>query len=267
MIDLPNLRSQVEDTARTVGYFLKTQQSTFSDERVSLKSLNALVSDVDKNAEELLVSKLSNLLPEAGFLTEEGTVDQNTTTNYYWVIDPLDGTTNFVHGLPIFSLSIALMQKGEPVLGVIYEVGLDECFSAIKGGGTTLNGNRVSTSTTTDLKDSLLATGFPYYDFSGVAGFQKVLEYFYPRTRGIRRIGTAAVDLAYTACGRFEGYFEYGLSPWDVAAGILLVREAGGQVCDYQGGNAPIDSKSIIATNKGVFGDVLNVIRNNIGNG
>lgn len=267
MIDLPNLRPQVEDIARTAGHFLRTQQASFSQERVSLKSLNALVSDVDKNAEELLVSALRNLLPEAGFLTEEGTVSQNTNTNYYWVIDPLDGTTNFVHGLPIFSVSIALMYQDEPVLGVVYEVGMDECFSAIKAGGTTLNGSPAHTSATAELKDSLLATGFPYYDFSGVAGFQKTLEYFYPRTRGIRRIGTAAVDLAYTACGRFEGYFEYGLSPWDVAAGILLVREAGGQVCDYQGGNAPIDSKSVIATNKGVFGDVLKVIQHNIGNG
>jgi len=267
MIELPDLRPQVEDIARAAGHFLKTQQATFSQERVSLKSLNALVSDVDKNAEELLVAALSNLLPEAGFLTEEGTVGQNTNTNYYWVIDPLDGTTNFVHGLPIFSVSIALMHQDKPVLGVVYEVGMDECFSAIKGGGTTLNGNPVSTSTTTELKDSLLATGFPFYDFSGVAGFQRILEYFYPRTRGIRRIGTAAVDLAYTACGRFEGYFEYGLSPWDVAAGILLVREAGGQVCDYQGGNAPINSKSIIATNKGVHGAVLKVIQHNISDG
>ena len=267
MIELPDLRPQVEDIARAAGHFLKTQQATFSQERVSLKSLNALVSDVDKNAEELLVAALSNLLPEAGFLTEEGTVGQNTNTNYYWVIDPLDGTTNFVHGLPIFSVSIALMHQDKPVLGVVYEVGMDECFSAIKGGGTTLNGNPVSTSTTTELKDSLLATGFPFYDFSGVAGFQRILEYFYPRTRGIRRIGTAAVDLAYTACGRFEGYFEYGLSPWDVAAGILLVREAGGQVCDYQGGDAPINSKSIIATNKGVHGAVLKVIQHNISDG
>ena len=267
MIDLPDLRPQVEDIARAAGHFLKIQQAAFSQERVSLKSLNALVSDVDENAEELIVSALNSLLPEAGFLTEEGTVHQNTNTNYYWVIDPLDGTTNFVHGLPIFSVSIALMHQDEPVLGVVYEVGMDECFSAIKGGGTTLNGNRVRTSTTTKLKDSLLATGFPYYDFSGVAGFQRTLEYFYPKTRGIRRIGTAAVDLAYTACGRFEGYFEYGLSPWDVAAGILLVREAGGQVCDYQGDNAPIDSKSIIAANKGVFDDVLKVIQHNISNG
>lgn len=267
MIDLPDLRPQVEDIARAAGHFLRTQQATFSQERVSLKSLNALVSDVDENAEELIVSALNSLLPEAGFLTEEGTVHQNTNTNYYWVIDPLDGTTNFVHGLPIFSVSIALMHQDEPILGVVYEVGMDECFSATKGGGTTLNGNRVRTSTTTELKDSLLATGFPYYDFSGVAGFQRTLEYFYPKTRGIRRIGTAAVDLAYTACGRFEGYFEYGLSPWDVAAGILLVREAGGQICDYQGDNAPIDSKSIIAANKGVFDDVLKVIQHNISNG
>ena len=267
MIDLPLLTTKVEAIARAAGAFLREEQQHFSQERVSLKSLNALVSDVDKNAEKQLVRDLQEILPEAGFLTEEGTITQRTSHAYYWVIDPLDGTTNFVHGLPIYSVSIALMHNDEPVVGVVYEVGMDECFSAYKGGGATLNGAKITTSPTDSLADSLLATGFPYYDFSGVAGFQKTLEYLYPRTRGIRRIGTAAVDLAYTACGRFEGYFEYGLSPWDVAAGILLVREAGGQVCDYQGGNAPIDSKSIIATNNGVFEDVLKVIQVSMGNG
>ncbi len=267
MIDLPQLTTKVEAIARAAGAFLRQEQQHFSQERVSLKSLNALVSDVGKNAEKQLVRDLQEIFPEAGFLTEEGTTSQRTSDAYYWVIDPLDGTTNFVHGLPIYSVSIALMHHDVPIIGVVYEVGMDECFSAYQGGGARLNGKKITTSPTTSLADALLATGFPYYDFSGVEGFQKTLEYFYPRTRGIRRIGTAAVDLAYTACGRFEGYFEYGLSPWDVAAGILLVREAGGQVCDYQGGNAPIDSKSIIATNNGVFDDVLKVIQATMGNG
>jgi myo-inositol-1(or 4)-monophosphatase len=267
MIDLPLLITKVEAIARSAGAFLRQEQKNFSQDRVSLKSLNALVSDVDKNTEKQLVRDLRALLPEAGFLTEEGTTRQATSDEYYWVIDPLDGTTNFVHGLPIYSVSIALMHNDEPILGVVYEVGMDECFSAYKDGGATLNGKKITTSSTSNLSEALLATGFPYYDFTGVDGFQETLAYFYPRTRGIRRIGTAAVDLAYTACGRFEAYFEYGLSPWDVAAGILLVREAGGQVCDYQGGNAPIDSKSIIASNNGVFGDVLKVIQSTMGNG
>lgn len=266
MINLAELCARVAEIAIEAGAFLRNEQRHFSRERVELKSLNALVSDVDKNTEKLLVERLSAAFPVAGFLTEEATTTQNTQSEYYWVIDPLDGTTNFVHGLPIYSVSIALMHHDDPVIGVVYEVGMDECFTAYKDGGAKLNGKKIAVTGESDLACTLLATGFPYYDFEKLEGFQKTLEYFYPRTRGLRRIGTAAVDLAYTACGRFDGYFEYGLSPWDVAAGILLVREAGGVVVDFEGGNAPIASKSLIATNKNVHASVFNVVNKYMGN-
>jgi myo-inositol-1(or 4)-monophosphatase len=261
MIDLSVLTPQVADVAIQTGAFLRESQKNFNRNLVELKSLNALVSDVDRSAEKLIVTKLSHLLPEAGFLTEEGTVQQDTRKEYLWVIDPLDGTTNFVHGLPIFSVSIALLKDSVPVLGIVYEIGMDECFSAFENGGAILNGLPISVTSSTNLKESLLATGFPYYDFSKLEGFQNTLAHFYQYTRGIRRIGTAAVDLAYTACGRFDGYFEYGLSPWDVAAGIVLVREAGGRVTDFENKNIPIASDSIIAANKSIHPLVYTTIK------
>ena len=213
MIDLSVLAPQVAIVARQAGAFLREAQKNFNRQVVELKSLNALVSDADRSAEKLIVTELSHLVPEAGFLTEEGTVQQDTQKEYLWVIDPLDGTTNFVHGLPIFSVSIALLKDRIPVLGIVYEVGMDECFSAYNDGGAFLNGLPISVTSTKNLQQSLLATGFPYYEFSKLEGFQNTLAHFYQHTRGVRRIGTAAVDLAYTACGRFDGYFEYGLSP------------------------------------------------------
>lgn len=264
MINLSLLAPQVADVAIMAGAFLREAQKNFNQHSVELKSLNSLVSDADRSAEKLIVTELSHLVPEAGFLTEEGTVQQDTQKEYLWVIDPLDGTTNFVHGLPIFSVSIALLKDRIPVLGIVYEVGMDECFSAYNDGGAFLNGLPISVTSTKNLQQSLLATGFPYYEFSKLEGFQNTLAHFYQHTRGVRRIGTAAVDLAYTACGRFDGYFEYGLSPWDVAAGIVLVREAGGLVSNFENENILIASDSIIAANKSIHPLVYTTIKQHI---
>jgi myo-inositol-1(or 4)-monophosphatase len=264
MIDLSVLAPDVANIAKEAGAYLRKSQTNFDRNLVELKSLNALVSNVDRSAEKLIVSALKLLIPEAGFLTEEGTTPQDTTKEYLWVIDPLDGTTNFVHGLPIFSVSIALLHHGEPVLGVVYEVGMDESFTAYKDGGAFLNGSPISVTSTKELKNTLLATGFPYYEFSKLQGFQNTLAHFYQHTRGVRRIGTAAVDLAYTACGRFDGYFEYGLSPWDVAAGIVLVREAGGIVTNFENINVAIASDSIIAANKSIHPLVYTTIKQHV---
>lgn len=265
-MNLEELASRTAEIAKAVGAFLKAEQSQFSQDRVHEKSRNALVSDVDQNAEEQLVAKLGILLPEAGFITEEETTDQDKTAEYTWVIDPLDGTTNFIHGLPIYSVSVALLQHGRPVIGVVYEVGQDECFVAYQGGGAKCNGRPIHTSATSELEQSLLATGFPYYNFEQIDGFQNTLKHFYQCTRGLRRMGSAAVDLAYTACGRFDGYFEHSLSPWDVAAGILLVREAGGVVRNFAGEEEPLPYRSIIATNNSLAPGVFEVVNKNMGN-
>lgn len=265
MIDLSVLTEKAALVAKEAGAYLRKRQLTFDRSIVELKSMNALVSDVDRSTEELIVSKLQKVLPEAGFLTEEETTSQKIDTQYTWVIDPLDGTTNFVHGLPIFSVSIALLKENWPVLGVVYEAGMDECFTAYEGGGAFLNGKQIWVTSSNRLEDTLLATGFPYYNFSKLQGFQDTLAHMYQHTRGVRRIGTAAVDLAYTACGRFDGYFEYGLSPWDVAAGVVLVREAGGMVTNFENKNVPVASESVIAANKSIHPLVYTIIEQNIG--
>lgn len=227
---------------------------------LDLKSRNQLVTDMDVKVEEYLVQNLSKLIPEAGFLTEEETTKQSDDKELKWIIDPIDGTTNFVHGIPAFAISIALEDRKGIVLGVVYEINRAEMFSAVRGEGAFLNGRPISVADNITLEDTLIATGFPYYDYSKTAKYLKALEEFMRRTRGVRRLGSAALDLAYTACGRFDAFFEYSLSPWDVAAGALIVQEAGGVVTDFNGGNDFIYGRSIIASQPNVKSEVLTVI-------
>lgn len=259
-MEVKNICEQVGAIALNVGEFIRNERAGFNLEKVKDKGLNQLVSYVDVTAENKLVEELKKVLPEAGFITEEETKD-DTTKEYKWIIDPLDGTTNFIHGLPCYSISIALMKGDEVIVGVVYEINRNENFYAWKGGGAYMNGQPIQTSNATSLKDSLLATGFPYYDFGQMQDYLKVLEILMQRTHGLRRFGSAAVDLAYTACGRFEGFFEYGLSPWDVAAGTLIVQEAGGKVTDFSGNNDYIFGKEIVAGTTGMYDEFLGVIK------
>lgn len=215
------------------------------------KGHNSLVSEVDRLAEERLVEGLSRLLPGSAFLTEEAVVAQSAGRQR-WIIDPLDGTTNFLFGVPLFCISVALEQEGELVLGLVHDVMADEQYVAWKGGGAWCNGQALRVSATAHLAQSLLATGFPYYDYAGTAAYLQVLEHFMRHTRGIRRLGSAALDLAWTARGRFDGFYEYGLHPWDVAGGAVLVREAGGMVSDFEGGPQYLHGKTLIAGNAAI---------------
>ncbi len=215
---------------------------------VESKSYNNLVTEVDKKTEEKLVELLGKLLPEAGFIAEEDSIARKEA-DYQWIIDPIDGTTNFVHGLPLYCISIGLAFKEEIILGVVYNPINQELFSAYKNGGAYLNNRPIQVSKTEKLDDSLLATGFPYDDFEREQAYMKLLNELMHNSRGIRRLGSAAIDLAYVACGRFEAFYEYGLNPWDVAAGILLVKEAGGKVCDFKGGNNMLFGEEIVASN------------------
>ncbi len=244
----------------SVADFIRGEVGKVSAEKIEVKSLNSLVSYVDKTAERQLVAGLGELLPGSTFLTEEETVAQ-TEGEFQWIIDPLDGTTNFLHQLPCFAVSVALRQHGDIVLGIVYEVNRHECFSAWKGGGAWLNGRRIHASATTTLADSLVATGFPYRDFDTMHRYIHILQHLMKSTRGLRRYGAAAVDLAYVACGRFDSFFEYGLAAWDVAAGILLVQEAGGRVSDFDGGDDYLFGGRLLAAAPGVFGEMLGVVR------
>lgn len=246
--NLSTLINGVIDSAKTVGAFIRAERQTFSYSRAEVKGLNDLVSYVDKSSEEQLVDLLSALLPEAGFITEENTRNEKKT--YNWIIDPLDGTTNFIHGIPCYAVSIALEYEGTIILGVVYEVAHDECFSAYKNGGAFLNGKPVTVSERKNLSESLIATGFPIYNFSRLDAYLKALTQLMKSTHGLRRIGSAATDLCYVACGRMDAYFEYNLNAWDVAAGALIVTEAGGNICDFNKGNNWLFGREVIATNK-----------------
>ena len=236
------------DVARSSGKFMAEERKSFDVSKIETKGLHDLVSYVDKTSEKRIIAGLQKLLPESGFIAEEGTSKKHGM-RFNWVIDPLDGTTNFIQGVPVYAVSIGLLDYNEMVLGVVYEVGRDECFYAWKEGGAFLNGKPIHVSARNDINDALLATGFPYNDFSKLEGYIEFLKWTMTNARGVRRLGSAATDLAYVACGRFDAFWEYDLKPWDVAAGSLIVKEAGGKVSDYSGGINYLFGKEIVATN------------------
>jgi len=254
------ITNKIIDIAKQAGSFIREQRKIFDPAKIEYKGLNDLVSYVDKTAEEIIVTGLKEVLPEAGFITEEKTINR-IGERFNWIIDPLDGTTNFIHGMPIFSVSIALKEYDELVAGVVYEVNMDECFYAWKDSAAYMNGHEIKVSNNPTLGTSLLATGFPYYDFTKQAAYIDLFAELMRNTHGIRRLGSAAVDLAYTACGRLEGYYEYNLNAWDVAAGILIVRQAGGTVVNFTGGDECINSRELVATNGKITGELLEMIQ------
>ena len=203
---------------------------------------------------------MCKLLPESGFIAEEGTSDKKGE-KYNWIIDPLDGTTNYIHGLSPWAVSIALQEDNEMVIGVVYEVGLDECFYAWKNSAAFLNGKEIRVSEINKVDNALLATGFPYHDYTKIENFMKTLDYFMRHSHGLRRLGSAATDLVYVACGRIEGFYEYGLNPWDVAAGAFIVERAGGQNSDFSGSDNYFFGEEIISSNKNIFYEFNNAIQ------
>jgi myo-inositol-1(or 4)-monophosphatase len=250
----------VKNVIVEVGDWILEQQSLFSDSDIEFKGLNNLVSYVDKTAEEKLVNGLKTILPGSHFLTEEGTVAYDKDGEWEWVIDPLDGTTNFLHRIPLFCVSVGLRHHGEITLGIIYEPNRKEVFHAIKGHGSFLDNQPIKVSTSPDLASSLIATGFPHRNFEGMDAYIKALEYFFYHTRGLRRMGAAAVDLAYIACGRMDGFFELKLNPWDIAAGALIVTEAGGMISDFKGNDDYLFKSEFLAGNPGVYAEMKVVL-------
>jgi len=236
------------EIARAAGKFIATERTHFDRHTVENKGLHDLVSYVDKSSEKQIIEALSALLPESGFIAEEGTSSKHGE-HFNWEIDPLDGTTNFINGVPVYAVSIGLLEGEELVLGVVYEICRNECFYAWKGGKAYLNGEEIRVSETSDLHDALLATGFPYSNFENLDQYMALLKWSMTEARGVRRLGSAATDLAYVACGRFDSFFEYDLKPWDVAAGAFIVQQAGGKVSDFEGGDKYLFGGEIIASN------------------
>ena len=251
--------SQVTEVAKIAGQFIREERLTFDADKIEYKGLNDLVSYVDKTAEQKIVAGLGKILPEAGFITEEKTTTKIGET-YNWVIDPLDGTTNFIHGLPSYSVSIGLKKNEELVLGVVYEVCQDECFYAHSDSPAYLNGKEIKVSNKPTVADSLIATGFPYYDFSKQAAYIELFTELMRNCHGLRRLGSAAVDLCYTASGRFDAYYEYNLNEWDVAGGIVILKQAGGHVVNFKGGDEVLNTREVLATNGKITGEMLEYI-------
>lgn len=260
MRNLEQLTRQACEALRETAAFLRAETGKVQPEQIEEKHLNGLVSYVDRTAEEMLVDRLGRLLPEAGFLTEEETVDQRAG-ELQWIIDPLDGTTNFLHAVPHFSISVALRSGDELVMGLVHHVPADELFYAWKNGGAYCNGRPVAVSRRAELRQALVSTGFPYHNFSRAEAWFGALRQFIQQGRGVRRFGSAALDLAYVACGRFDVFFEYGLNAWDVAGGAVLVQEAGGRVSDFRGGDDFLAGGEILAANATLYAPALEIVR------
>jgi len=232
--------------------------------KVELKQANDFVTEVDRKAEAAIIETLRDAYPQFGILAEESgatTGKGSADGDYRWIIDPLDGTTNFIHGLPQYAVSIALAKGNNIEQAVIFDPNRNELFTASKGAGAFLNERRIRVSRRTKLQDSLLGTGFPYRMFDHIDTYLAIFKELTRKTAGQRRPGAAALDLAYVACGRYDGFWEFGLSPWDMAAGALLISEAGGLVSDMRGEAGYLASGNIIAGTPKVFAPLLNLIQ------
>ncbi len=248
----------VESLARQAGAVLRDGYGRAG--AIDFKGAVDLVTEFDHQSEALIVAGLRRAFPEHAIRAEEGSGHQ-AEGDYEWLVDPLDGTTNFAHAVPIFAVSIALAERGRLILGVVYDPMRDELFAAEAGRGARLNGRPLHVSSTSDLGRGLLATGFPYDVRTNPHDNFAEFERFYRRSQAVRRLGAAALDCCYVAAGRFDGYWEFHLKPWDVAAGALIVREAGGRVTDADGGDDFLGRASIIASNGHLHPAMLRVLR------
>lgn len=257
--DLSNFLKSAAAAAKEAGDLLVLHLND-KNRRIEFKADNNLVTEMDRRSEDVITQFLTGRYPEISILAEEGG-KTGRDTSVRWLIDPLDGTTSYSHGLPHFSVSIALEMKGEPVVGVVYNPCLGECFSAFRGGGAYLNGKRIRISGTESLKMSLVATGFPY---DRAQSRNNNLDHFNAvimKVQGIRRMGSAALDLCYTAAGRFDAFWEIKLSPWDTAAGLVILREAGGRASDFSGGEYSVYGKELLASNGLIHNKMINLLK------
>ena len=261
-ICLEQLVQEVKQVAIAAGQFLREERAKFDRSAVQEKGPHDYVSYVDKSSEERLVAQLSALLPEAGFITEEETTRQYASEEYCWVIDPLDGTTNFIHDMSPYCVSIALRNSQAVLLGVVYEVCRDECYWAYKGGGAYMNGRPIHVSSVSDISQSQILLGFPYDSERFRPIIVNAISQMYGTVGAERLLGSAAAELCYVAAGRAEGRIEGLLGPWDVAAGTLILSEAGGITTDFSGGDTYLDGCEVLASNALIHDQLLLIVGN-----
>jgi myo-inositol-1(or 4)-monophosphatase len=259
------MESPTLETARKAAEKAKEVITWYDSNRsrmdIGLKGKNDLVTEADETAEEEIIKVIREAFPDDAILAEESASETALTDRRTWIIDPIDGTTNFAHGVPIYCVSIAMWENRSPQTALILEVCRDEWYTAEAGKGAWLNGKKISVSDISSPGESLLATGFPYRDLEIVDAYLELFKAFMHDTRGVRRPGSAAFDLCLVAAGRCDGFFEYGLSPWDVAAGSLLIREAGGMVTDWTGGEDWLFGRRIVTGNTPIHSFQLKKIR------
>ena len=256
----PMLSTAVK-AARRAGSIINRGARDVDRLTITTKGPKDFVSEVDRAAEAAIVEILLAAYPDHAILAEEGTAkDANADAEYLWIIDPLDGTTNFLHGFPQYCVSIAVRHKGQVTQGVVYDPVRNDLFTATRGRGAFLNDHRMRVSRRQHLKDCLIGTGFPYRDGADLEAYVAMMRAMMSATTGIRRPGAAALDLAYVAAGYYDGFWEIGLNPWDVAAGSLLITEAGGLVGDLEGENQYLFGGEVIAANPRIFAQIVNLL-------
>lgn len=244
--------------ALLAGDFVRQRLGTISKDDIDIKQASDFVTRIDRESEQIIIKTIREEFPDHRFLAEESM--KESEGQYRWIIDPLDGTTNYIHGYPFFSLSIALQFNEEVILGLVFDPLRDEIFTAEKGKGTFLNGKKTKVSATNEMAGSLVATGFPFRKRELIDPYLSLFKNIFTRVSDIRRAGSAALDLAHVASGRCEGFFELSLGPWDIAAGALLIKEAGGIITDFGGGNDYLSTGNIVAATPALHGEILNEV-------
>jgi myo-inositol-1(or 4)-monophosphatase len=247
--------------ARAAGNIIMRYVNRLDSLSIKTKMRNDFVTEVDNMSEHEIIRIIRRAHPQHAILAEESGTQGGNKEEYLWIIDPLDGTTNYLHGFPQYAVSIALKHRGRLQLGVVYDPFKDEMFCASQGDGATLNSHRIRVSQLSDLNGALLGTGIPYRPEQDFEAYLLTLKALIKNTAGVRRAGAAALDLAYVAAGRLDGFWEFGLNPWDMAAGVILIQEAGGLVSDFSGDHGFMDSGNIVGANPKVFRAMLRVLR------
>lgn len=245
--ELRRFAEVAEEAARRGGALVLAASRSAAPLRIDEKSSRDFVTEVDRASEAAILEYLGRTFPDHGVLAEESAHERGAPEGYQWVVDPLDGTTNFIHGFPVYGISVGLRLGGSVVAGAVFDPNREEMFRAHRGGGATLNGESIATTSVDSLERSLVVTGFPFREHGRTSAYVETLEGLMRSTSGLRRPGAACLDLASVACGRMDGFFEAGLSPWDLAAGTLLVEEAGGVVTDLHGGGRVLETGDVVA--------------------
>lgn len=246
--------------ALLAGDFVRRNLGKISKDDIDIKQTSDFVTYIDRESEQIIIKTIRDKFPDHHFLAEES-LKESGTGQYRWIIDPLDGTTNYIHGYPIFSLSIALQFHDEIILGLVYDPLRKEIFTAKKGKGTFLNGKKTKVSAAGDMSNSLIATGFPFRKRELIDPYLALFKNIFSKVSDIRRAGSAALDLAHVACGRCEGFFELSLGPWDIAAGSVLIKEAGGVITDFGGGNDYLSTGNVVAAAPALHGEILKEVK------